>query len=89
MGLFPPVLWMMLRRPNETMLASIVLWLAARQFGWNLPAYPAGTWYSTRIAGRCCSYSAPGARSAGRDGRCRSSMRPTRSISASPISSLR
>jgi hypothetical protein len=45
MGLFPPVLWMMLRRPGTTMLASIALWLAARQFGWNLPAYPAGTWY--------------------------------------------
>ena len=45
MGLFPPVLWMMLRRPGLTMLASIALWLSARQFGWNLPAYPAGTWY--------------------------------------------
>jgi len=45
MGLFPPVLWMMLRRPGLTMLASIALWLAARQFGWNLPAYPGGTWY--------------------------------------------
>ena len=45
MGLFPPVLWMMLRRPDLTMLASIALWLAARQFGWNLPAYPGGTWY--------------------------------------------
>ena len=45
MGLFPPVLWIMLRQPDLTMLASIALWLAARQFGWNLPAYPAGTWY--------------------------------------------
>src|SRR6201992_2967504 len=45
MGLFPPVLWIMLRRPNLTMLASIVLWLAARQFGWNFNAYPAGVWY--------------------------------------------
>ena len=45
MGLFPPVLWMMLRRPDLTMLASIALWLAARQFGWNLPAYPGGAWY--------------------------------------------
>jgi hypothetical protein len=45
MGLFPPVLWMMLRRPGLTMLGSIALWLAARQFGWNLSAYPAGTWY--------------------------------------------
>ncbi len=45
MGLFPPVLWIMLRQPGLTMLASIALWLLARQFGWNLSAYPAGTWY--------------------------------------------
>jgi hypothetical protein len=45
MGFFPPVLWMMLRQPGLTMLGSVVLWLAARQFGWNLPAYPGGTWY--------------------------------------------
>jgi hypothetical protein len=45
MGLFPPVLWFMLRQPNATMLASIALWLAARHFGWNLTAYPAGVWY--------------------------------------------
>jgi len=45
MGLFPPVLWIMLRQPNWTMLASIVLWLTARHFGWNFTAYPAGTWY--------------------------------------------
>jgi hypothetical protein len=45
MGFFPPVLWMMLRQPNPTMIASIVLWLAARHFGWNFQAYPAGTWY--------------------------------------------
>ena len=50
MGLFPPVLWIMLRQPNLTMLASIALWLAARQFGWNLHGLPRrapGT--STRI----------------------------------------
>jgi hypothetical protein len=45
MGLFPPVLWFMLRQPNWTMLASLVLWLVARHMGWNLAAYPAGTWY--------------------------------------------
>lgn len=45
MGLFPPVLWIMLRQPNWTMVASIALWLVARQTGWNLSAYPAGTWY--------------------------------------------
>ena len=45
MGLFPPVLWIMLRQPNWTMLVSIVLWLSARHFGWNFRAYPAGEWY--------------------------------------------
>ncbi|MDO9297018.1 OpgC domain-containing protein [Bradyrhizobium sp.] len=45
MGLFPPVLWLMLRQPDLTMVASIVLWLLSRQFGWNLSAYPAGAWY--------------------------------------------
>src|SRR4051812_13607070 len=45
MGFFPPVLWMMLRQPDLTMAASIVLWLAARYFGWNFAAYPVGTWY--------------------------------------------
>lgn len=45
MGFFPPILWIMLRKPNVTMLASIALWLAARHFGWNLKAYPAGVWY--------------------------------------------
>src|SRR6202012_4513528 len=45
MGFFPPVLWIMLRQPDLTMLASILLWLVARYFGWNFQAYPAGTWY--------------------------------------------
>ncbi|WP_291861433.1 OpgC domain-containing protein [Bradyrhizobium sp.] len=45
MGLFPPVLWLMLRQPDLTLLASIGLWLVARQFDWNLRAYPAGAWY--------------------------------------------
>ncbi|MBR0693088.1 OpgC domain-containing protein [Bradyrhizobium lablabi] len=50
MGLFPPVLWFMLRQPNWTMAVSIALWLVSRQFGWNLPAYPAGTWYFNPFA---------------------------------------
>jgi hypothetical protein len=45
MGFFPPILWFMLRKPDLTMALSIVLWLLARHFGWNLTAYPAGTWY--------------------------------------------
>ncbi|HXI06231.1 MAG TPA: OpgC domain-containing protein [Bradyrhizobium sp.] len=50
MGLFPPVLWFMLRQPDLTMVVSIVLWLVTRQMGWNLPAYPAGTWYFNPLA---------------------------------------
>ncbi|MGF6311748.1 hypothetical protein ABIB82_003062 [Bradyrhizobium sp. i1.8.4] len=50
MGLFPPVLWFMLRRPNWTMAASLALWLVSRHMGWNLPAYPAGTWYFNPFA---------------------------------------
>lgn len=45
MGFFPPVLWMMLRKPDLTLAASIVLWLVARHFEWNFRAYPAGSWY--------------------------------------------
>jgi len=50
MGLFPPVLWFMLRQPNWTMLASIALWLVSRHMSWNLAAYPAGTWYFNPFA---------------------------------------
>ena len=35
----------MLRRPNLTLAASFLLYLAARHFSWNLPAYPTGSWY--------------------------------------------
>jgi hypothetical protein len=45
MGFFPPVLWLMLRQPDLTMLASIILWLLSWTFGWNFNAYPAGSWY--------------------------------------------
>ncbi|WP_424632050.1 OpgC domain-containing protein [Bradyrhizobium sp. SYSU BS000235] len=45
MGFFPPVLWMMLRKPDLTMLGSLALYFAARQFGWNFSAYPTGSWY--------------------------------------------
>ena len=50
MGAFPPVLWLMLRRPNWGMLGSVLLYFAARQFGWNLPSYPSGVWYFNPFA---------------------------------------
>ena len=45
MGFFPSALWLMLRKPHLTILASLLVYSAARQFGWNLPAHPVGTWY--------------------------------------------
>jgi hypothetical protein len=47
---FPPVLWAMMRRPNLTLLGSGLLYLAARKFGWNFPAFPAGKWYFNPLA---------------------------------------
>jgi hypothetical protein len=45
MVLFPPVLWMMVRRAGLTMTASLALYFGARAFGWNLASYPDGDWY--------------------------------------------
>jgi hypothetical protein len=45
MALFPLALWGMLRRPSLTVIASAGLYLAARQFDWNLASYPDGRWY--------------------------------------------
>ena len=50
MGAFPPVLWLMLRYRNWVMLGSVLLYFAARQFGWNLLSYPSGVWYFNPFA---------------------------------------
>ena len=50
MGFFAPVLWLMLRHRNWVMLGSVLLYFAARQFGWNLPSYPSGVWYFNPFA---------------------------------------
>jgi hypothetical protein len=42
---FPPVLWLMLRKPDLVMAGSVALYLAARAFDWNLPSFPDGSWY--------------------------------------------
>lgn len=41
----PPVIWLMLRRPDVTIGGALALYLAARHFEWNLPSYPSGVWY--------------------------------------------
>ena len=45
MAVFPLVLLGMVRRPNVTVTTSIGLYFAARQFDWNLSAFPDGHWY--------------------------------------------
>ena len=42
----PLILWCLLRRPNWTLLGSVILYVLARWFDWNLASYPPGThWY--------------------------------------------
>ena len=45
LAMFPPILWVMLRRPNLALAGSIALYVASRVFDWNLPSFPTGTWY--------------------------------------------
>ena len=48
--LFPPVLWLLLRRPTLALGASVALYAASWEFGWNLPAFPSGTWFFNPFA---------------------------------------
>ena len=48
--LFPPALFLLLRRPNVALTASAVLYAAAWKFDFNLPAYPAGVWFFNPFA---------------------------------------
>ncbi len=51
----PFVLWCLLRRPNLTLAASILLYIGARIFDWNLASYPPGThWYFNPFAWQLC-----------------------------------
>jgi hypothetical protein len=45
LGTFAPVLWLMVRKPTLTLAGSLVVYLSARHFGWNLAASPSGLWY--------------------------------------------
>ena len=45
-----PALWLMVRKPTLGLSGSLVLYLAARAFGWNLSGYPSGTWYFNPFA---------------------------------------
>lgn len=47
---FPPMLWLLLRRPTVALAASAVLYSITWRMGWNLPAYPSGTWVFNPLA---------------------------------------
>ena len=47
---FAPALWLMVRRPALALVCSIMVYLAARHFGWNLAASPSGFWYFNPFA---------------------------------------
>jgi hypothetical protein len=42
--LFPPILWLLLRRPMLALSISVALYAVAWEFEWNLQAYPSGAW---------------------------------------------
>src|SRR5215208_4148682 len=50
MMMFPPILWLLLRRPTFALVISAGVYVAAWWFGFNLPAYPEGVWYFNPFA---------------------------------------
>jgi hypothetical protein len=48
--LFPPVLWLLQRKPNTALGASVIVYALSWEFEWNLPAYPSGLWFFNPFA---------------------------------------
>lgn len=48
---FPPVLWLLKRRPDATLALSFLIYVCAGRLGWNLPGYPDDrVWFFNPIA---------------------------------------
>jgi hypothetical protein len=47
---FPPVIWLMLRRPSLALALSVAVYALMWEFDLNLPAYPSGSWYFNPFA---------------------------------------
>jgi hypothetical protein len=47
---FPPVLWLLQRAPTLALGGSVAVYVLAWHFGWNLAAYPEGSWYFNPFA---------------------------------------
>jgi hypothetical protein len=49
-ALFAPLLWLLLRAPNVTLGASLLLYALVHIFGWTVPAWPNNTWFFNPLA---------------------------------------
>jgi hypothetical protein len=50
LGTFAPALWLLVRKPTLTLVGSMLVYLAGRHFGWNLPTSSSGVWYFNPFA---------------------------------------
>jgi hypothetical protein len=48
--LFAPLLWLLLRVPNATLGASLLLYALVHVFGWTIPAWPNSHWFFNPLA---------------------------------------
>ena len=48
--LFAPLLWLLLRAPNATLGASLLLYTLVHVFGWTIPAWPNSHWFFNPLA---------------------------------------
>jgi hypothetical protein len=48
--LFAPLLWLLLRAPNATLGASLLLYALVHVFGWTVPAWPYNAWFFNPLA---------------------------------------
>lgn len=48
--LFAPLLWLLLRAPNATLGASLLLYALVHVFGWTIPAWPNNHWFFNPLA---------------------------------------
>ena len=49
-ALFAPLLWLLLRVPNATLAASLLLYALVHVFGWTVPAWPNNVWFFNPLA---------------------------------------
>jgi hypothetical protein len=47
---FPPILWLLQKQATLALATSAALYALTWHFGWNLPAYPSGSWWFNPFA---------------------------------------